>query len=240
MRASQLAPKESLVFALAAAALVAAPALRAQGAILAERPELRIGDSWTYVVTESLSKRSGKVTVEVRSKEPQWYVVRRTAEFDGPPTTESRRRSFDLNALATVNGQQSDSGTLQFPLVQGKAWTVKSELWRSEYGYGYRDMTYSVVGKERITVPAGTFDTIRIKGEGRTVNEQLRMSDQTSRSLWYAPAIRAVIRGEWKNWWGGTVAFEGSEELSSVRLVDGDAITTSGNAESGAAGTTTK
>jgi hypothetical protein len=55
-------------------------------------------------------------------------------------------------------------------------------------------MAYAIVGTEKVTVPAGTFDTVKVEGDGRWYNTSVNRSDKKTVTLWYAPEAKAMVR----------------------------------------------
>ena len=75
----------------------------------------------------------------------------------------------DWSRSRSVNGQQTIiNQPLSFPLADGKSWIVdytEAELNRLHSSEHFKT-TYTVVGAEDVTVPAGTFHAIKIEAEG--------------------------------------------------------------------------
>jgi hypothetical protein len=103
--------------------------------------------------------------------------------------------SSDLMGNMTKNLRGDSDVPRQFypaELFIGKKWHTKFRQTRSNgtvYNF-YYDM--KVVAKERVTVPAGTFDAYRLEGEG--FNVELGASLQ--RRIWVTPGINADIMHE--------------------------------------------
>jgi hypothetical protein len=190
-----------------------------------ERPELSVGDRWSYVAKDVVPRQESKSTREVESKQDSAYVVRDSNEDARGVSTRARRFSLHLNRLRTINGQPSDSGWFQFPLVLGKNYSAK-ELWVNSAGdSGYDEMTYTIVGMEKVTVPAGKFETVRVEGDGRWFNTSVNRSDKKTVTLWYAPEAKAMIRFYQQEWNRGAVNSEGTMELVGARITkDGNVI----------------
>jgi hypothetical protein len=174
----------------------------AHGQILAERPELVPGESWSYERTDvKSSSKLGAYTVTVVSKRERDYEVAVTAE--GLNRGVPERISLDLNRITRVDGQEMDGGVLRFPLDASEKSRKVNESWIIETGKGQYDIAYHVVGKEAITMPLGKFDTVKIVGEGWW-NMNLssgfnRATNTIEFTYWYAPELKGMIRVEAKN-----------------------------------------
>ena len=180
-----------------------------------DRPELGPGDSWTWVSKDSVARTESKSTREITAKENDKYTTRITYEKDGRVTNSISGLTLDLNRIRRVKGEVSDSGWFKFPLTQGKSWQAK-EPWPD--GNGYVAVTYTAAGKEQITVPAGSFDSIKVIGEGRWFNTSTKGEDVTEVSIWYAPAVRGIVRYHERRWMRGAIGLDVTDELVSYKL----------------------
>jgi hypothetical protein len=79
-------------------------------------------------------------------------------------------------------------------------------------------MTYTVVGMEKVSVPAGTFDSVKVVGKGRWVNTKATLQDVNEDTFWYAPAVRGIVRFIQTRWERGGVGLEVTEELVKYNL----------------------
>jgi hypothetical protein len=78
-----------------------------------------------------------------------------------------------------------------FPLAQGKeVWFTVNGVTASNFPSSW-DETYTVIGRERVTVPAGTFDTFVVawQEQGRLANDYM-----VRHTYWYAPEVGYVVR----------------------------------------------
>ncbi|WP_325079713.1 toxin-antitoxin system YwqK family antitoxin [Klebsiella aerogenes] len=137
-----------------------------------------------------------------------------TYQFDNTIMKESIRDY----AFFKADNNTPSRGILSFPLTPGKSWrenitsTVKSPLGKNgQWQYTYTAETYSVVaGVAKITVAAGTFDTLVIEktshwtkskpkwitqssSKMRCATSDCEVSGATKEIFWYAPAAARVI-----------------------------------------------
>lgn len=200
--------RRRLALALPAAPLVAAagcataPVPAPPGADPLPAPRLAVGDRWRYALTDLYNGGAlGEAAVEVRAVAPEirlavrlpgaaapveeryadaWTVISE-AVFDRPVTYETPMPLVPPGARA---GQSSASSTGY--RAEGTARRLRwQQRWRA-------------LGWERVTVPAGAFDALRIE---RLVNfehpDPFRYDPFRRDVLWYAPAAGRWVRREW-------------------------------------------
>jgi hypothetical protein len=147
--------------------------------------DYRIGDVYSFKVVDGLTKADAPLVLRVTKVDMDGDRV----EFNGGEFAS------DLmgNTMATARG--SFSTPRQFypaELYVGKRWQTRFKQSRVSgltYTYHY---DVKVVGRETITVPAGTFEAFKI--EARGFNVQLNAS--LSRNIWVVPGIPADIAHE--------------------------------------------
>jgi hypothetical protein len=87
-------------------------------------------------------------------------------------------------------------GPLKFPMQAGGTHTF--EKIPAPHRRGYRDATCVVQGAEVVTVPAGTFDTVRVDCNGWWSDplSTVPASGPFKQSIWYSPKISRLLREE--------------------------------------------
>lgn len=176
-----------LVFAPAGLAVADAPAS-------APLPKWTVGDQWVY------QRPDGKqVAWTVTGVESNGYAASVTLPTSPPrAVTVAVPVDLDWTALKATDGTfvQRDQGALHFPMTVGDTWnsthpSVEDTIWQD---------TYTVAAYEKVTVPAGTFETFRIEGK------ESNLSKGTARSVvsgtggftvWYAPAVKWHVKMAW-------------------------------------------
>ena len=172
-----------------------------------ERPEIRVGDAWKYRVTDRYTGLAHAVWVEVTSVTPDRIHTRSTRSSLGAGPAASESGSLDVwdrdwNPIAQGTIEYKPPyPTLQFPLEPGKQWRGRAQ-WRVTNGSGImqHDVTARVAGWERVAVPAGTFEAMRVTRRGdfvesQTLNYYSAMGN-ISDEIWYAPALGQIVRKE--------------------------------------------
>ncbi len=166
-------------------------------------PKIAVGDRWVY---QGLDGESGNPValerVVTRISGDVVQMRQRGLDRRGQPESGERMRSMSRTTLALdvpnkVSGQMRYA---DFPLALGKSW---------QYGYQLSGRTDSVttyrVGArvdalERVRVPAGVFDALRVEHQGDWDTPVLvngvvsSLSGKISATFWYAPAVNGWAR----------------------------------------------
>lgn len=170
-----------------------------------ERPAIAHGDRWQYQVTDLYTGIKHHVAMEVQSvTENRIYTQNAPVNMT---SADSRVQGgaiqvWDRNWNLLREGNTDYSSPypeMQFPLTHGKKWD--NEIRYPFLGGDWRQQnTGHVVGWEKLTVPAGTFDTIKIEIRGfwnlRHASMNAAGSGAVSEVLYYAPLARQFIKRE--------------------------------------------
>ncbi len=166
-------------------------------------PQISVGDRWVY---QGLDGEGGDpVSLErvvTRVRGDQVHLRQRGLDSRGRPEAGERMRSMSRTTLALdvpnkVSGQMRYA---DFPLALGKSWEYGYQLsGRADSVTTYR-VSARVDGLERIRVPAGVFDALRIEHQGNWDNPVLvngavsSLGGKISATFWYAPAVNGWAR----------------------------------------------
>lgn len=77
------------------------------------------------------------------------------------------------------------------------------------------EMPMRVAGREQVTVPAGTFDAIKVVAEGRGYTFINRIGIHSIVTIWYAPAAKRFVKFDARSYEGNV-----PQELATYELVD--------------------
>jgi hypothetical protein len=180
---------------------LAQPAATSSGPI--GRPDVRVGDWWKYRITDRYTKLTQSISIEV------------TGVAEGRINT--RRSMLDTSGSATPRGlveiwdrdwNQIQAGdieftpfypVLRFPLEPGTQWAGIVQ-WYSGSGTLRHQLTAQAAAWERVAVPAGSFDAIRIVVRGAisetgTINYYAQ-TGSISGVIWYAPLVGQIVKKE--------------------------------------------
>jgi hypothetical protein len=186
------------------------------GAQTADPGPIRAGDRWSYDVKDALTgDLRHAVTVVVVDINDKEITTRATIRGKDRPQTAV----FDLDWGRIDDGawKLSPSGIgIKKPLQVGKAWRSDANAMNLQSGVPFRASgAAKVVREEKVTTPAGTFDTYQVDAEVRLVNSR----DQTKSSTWsfvywYAPAVNRWVKRKTEARYEGRLRDSYVEELT--------------------------
>lgn len=197
--------RRRLLIALAALpAACASPAYIAAPAAPVAPPRVRAGDRWRYALTNAYN---GQTVAEVTQQVAQTTPQLRLTAVDG----QGNALHDEVYAAPWVVVQESLFDRLQVyeqpvPLVPPQSIAAGSGENTGVYyaipEFGPRRFWWSQLrrapGWERITVPAGTFDCLRIERQVTFQHSDVfRMGSSRFDTLWYAPQANRWVRRHW-------------------------------------------
>ena len=165
-------------------------------------PEIRAGDTWRYAVRDAFTKMPrGEVDYRVTQVQGDTVTVEvRTGEL---VSTELYTRSGNWLRRPATNMQEFSYSppyeALAFPLAPGKTWKSRSVATDPADGRSFPvTISATVLGWERIRVPAGEFDAMKVH---RRVfldywRQNVRGQSIIEEYEWYAPSLRKVAKRE--------------------------------------------
>jgi hypothetical protein len=183
----------SIITAATVATLIAIPVVST--AQTAARPELRIGDTWTYrytgpgvartevlKVSEAVAKGGFRIAIEETSQSGAASITGEKAE----PGERRMLVSADLNPM--LRDPQNAPALQEFvrfrwPLEPGKSWSFPNNGASFTYTWDVK-----ADGWESVTVPAGTFKALKLsmtRSGGRGSGSEV---------LWYAPEAKGLVK----------------------------------------------
>jgi hypothetical protein len=190
------------------AALLAVSAIAAAAA---DNPPLRqpvAGDTYVYRVINAYNNEPrGQLSYRVDKAESDRIVMSVTADKPGLQITPTEivttggqwLRHPIVNHDQMVDYEFSPAyPSYEYPLEPGKEWSVRVNAVNPETG-ARRSVRVDaqVVGSERIRVPAGEFDTVKIRRMvyAGDADNYWRLTETTiSEMEWYAPALGRTVR----------------------------------------------
>ncbi len=182
------APPEQV--ALAAPSTRPAPAF-AVGQPVA-KPDIAAGTQWRFQVTDLYSRAKQDVVVEVQS------VTENRIYTQGTQGASIQVWDRHWNLLRDGNIEYSSPyPALQFPLTVGKKWS--NEIKYEHMGGNWRQQnTANIVGWEKVTVPAGIFDVLKIEIRGHWQHDHVRYATSGTLTdvMYYAPQTGNFIKRE--------------------------------------------
>jgi hypothetical protein len=163
-------------------------------------PLVRVGDTYTYETIDLVEPKLNNVTSrEIIDATPGGF----TMKFVNAKSGYTRQLNYDssLNLVSSRSGDGDGfnySPSLQyfkFPLKSGDTWVASSTETNIKTG---KVRTHTLRGKvgemEQVTVPAGTFNALRITIESE-LNDQGQISSGQDVS-WYVPEVRRTVMSD--------------------------------------------
>jgi hypothetical protein len=144
----------------------------------------RLGDTYTYRVTHmrtGTEKETYSSTVVKVTDDEVYYSGGLVTDRLGNALRLRDGRSYSANQF------------LPLEFVVGKRWTTRYTVTAPNGRKGEAEMQARVLARERVTVPAGTFNTFRIEWNSRRLNAD----GSTVTHAWFAPdKVRRPVRRE--------------------------------------------
>lgn len=160
----------------------------------AEAPQIKVGDQWRL---EQKDKRTGIREAETfRTVTTVGQNAIEGIENDGKFSMTSELNLVESTSTAVTG----EARFLNFPLEAGKKWSFKYAFSnKTNPNKGRVQLDAEVLGYEKITVAAGSFDAFRIEAKGFWNNDTTRGNGRSKSTYWYAPAARAVVRFDYED-----------------------------------------
>lgn len=163
-----------------------------------ERPEVRKGMSWKYSFHDTKYPRvpdsNYTYTIRVKAVDGTRVVAERLAE-DG--TNTPLLFDSDLNFVGKESGPDAYAYlAFQFPLAAGKTWQFKYHASNGQGVVWENTVAATVIGPEKVSVPAGTFDAIKVRlVRDYSGKSSLRSWSGTVTDMWwYAPGVNNFVK----------------------------------------------
>jgi len=196
--------------------LLAIPALSAgQTEARVVKPEIRVGDSWTYRSVNMLAPGTHEHETRVSFADAKAILVVATRKSDGKEFDSSWTPEWNTVTSHTGVIFRPHSGVFQFPLRRGDKYDVKYEALRSRVETTMSSATgaVTVVGWESVDVPAGKFRAIKVEVERMVQPSDGSRAYQLQGAFWYVPEVRRWVKFRFES-----PQITNSEELLAYKL----------------------
>ncbi len=190
------------------------------------------GDSWAYrVINRYNGEVRGNVQYRVDKIDADRIAIAVTSDTVtlGLPRIEVQSADGKWLKHALINHDQpvdyefaQPYPAYDFPLAAGKSWSSRVNAVNAATGRRASvRVDGEVIGSERVTVPAGAFDTFKIKRRIYAGDfEGQRSETNITETEWYAPALGRAVRLERSS--GYMDQARCSDEMSACTQVRGD------------------
>jgi hypothetical protein len=170
----------------------------------ADRPRVKAGDVWRF---------AAYYTVPSTAPNRVWQITAVTAtRIEGTEDGELLSLTHDLNVVESSRTRESNPRLLAFPLKVGKQWQFESEWeFKPKASKGSYVVNVAVTAYEKVSVPAGVFDAFKLVARetlSGTSPIGTKYAGEATRTYWYAPAARAVVKSVSHNPYLGTATVE--------------------------------
>ena len=184
---------------LLALLLVALPSLSAgQSDAPVPRPEVKVGDRWTYRGTNILGPGDDEHETVVHRADGKVLQIVSTRKSDGKEIDSIW--TADWNAMTSYTGfiYRPSSGISRFPMRVGDKHTTKFEVLRPRANTitQYATMTVLVAEWEMVEVPAGKFRALKVEASGTWQQADGAGAFLQQITFWYVPEVRRWVKLE--------------------------------------------
>ena len=191
------------------------------------RPTFSKGDTWTYRVLNAWTdKELRQYQIDFDKTEADKLVLQLTNKTAN--TVSTLHTDLDLNVCRPVSNSTEVAcmGPYKFPMQIGQK--ISYDKYPNEDGSGLIQGDCRVVGTEKMTVPAGSFDTYKISCRGFWTNKFGRLVNNAFGNtaegnfyelIWYAPNAKNFVKSFYeKRHSGGTLAYQETHELMDYKI----------------------
>ncbi len=190
----------------------------AQTSTTAERPKFTAGDTWTYRVLDGWSGNEQKQLQDTfTGVEAERLMFQRIDKSNN--ASSNFKFDADVNNCRSMKGSNDlvCAGSYKFPMSVGQK--ISYEKLPFESGFGYSNAECTIKTAEKLTVPAGSFDTFKIDCSGywQRVLEG-NASGSLKFTIWYAPSAKRAVKFTEETTWNSKVQDKKTTELVSFKI----------------------
>ncbi|MBL8346853.1 MAG: caspase family protein [Rubrivivax sp.] len=162
-------------------------------------PQFRVGDWWTWQVTNELSGTKSPRTVRVLK------VGRDEVHVD---SGKAGAASQVLDPIGNVvRRQRGDAAErylpslpfYQFPMAAGSNWTVKHRKEVEGLPMSESETQVRVLGEEDIDTPAGRFRAVKVERVERWRNVRTGRTGTSTTVYWYSAQVKRYVKLDWSD-----------------------------------------
>lgn len=186
----------------------------------ADKPDVHVGDLWTWQHTNGLANERDYTAIE-DVLEVSDTEIKARERVRGKPNSSVASFTREWNP-ADVSFARYDPylRELSFPLQVGKKWDASADKMLFSNGkHGKFFLKGEVLAFEKVTVPAGTFDAYKVALHiDATGTDEDANIGNTVETIWYAPAVRRFVKYENTYSRDGRVRTKDISELTDYSL----------------------
>jgi hypothetical protein len=164
----------------------------------ADRPELHVGDRWSWQHTNGIANERDYTTIEdVVDVSPTEIKTR--WRIKGKPSSALAAFTPEWNPVDVASARYDPFlREFAFPLQVGKKWDAAADKMLFSNGkHGKFTVKGEVLGMEEVTEPAGAFDAYKnsLHIDAVASDEDANIGN-TVETIWYAPSVKRYVRFE--------------------------------------------
>jgi hypothetical protein len=164
----------------------------------ADRPELHVGDRWSWQHTNGLANERDYTTIE-DVIDVSGTEIKTRWRIKGKPNSAIAAFTPEWNPVDVVTARYEPLlREFAFPLQVGKKWDASADKMLFSNGkHGKFTVKGEVLGMEKITEPAGVFDAYKISLhiDAIATDEDANIGN-TVETIWYVPSVKRYVRFE--------------------------------------------
>ena len=160
------------------------------------KPEIRVGDSWTYRGTNILGPGTQVHESRVSFVDEKVILVVSTRKSDGKEFDSSWTSEWNAVTAHSGNMYRPHTGFFKFPLHVGERYELNFEQFRPRANTRINRSAGSAVavGWETVDVPAGKFRAMRMEAEYVTTPSDGGNPFPQKGVYWYSPEVRRWVK----------------------------------------------
>jgi hypothetical protein len=189
--------------------------------------EYQMFDSWSNRMTSTFSKQVIGISGDFIRVSYDLREISKTGDISRPQQNEATLRA-DLNATSMSGGEKYEKLYYKWPLEPGKKWIAqfKGDLAPATANAAAQviatTLNVEVKGWEKLTTPAGDFNTLKIIAKGNWVTSNSTQANGTgtfTATRWYSPDARSDVQYTYEAFGAdGAPLTKTRQVLSSVNL----------------------
>lgn len=165
----------------------------------------KVGDVAVFTVEQRSDNRSMEETVTVKSIDGGLVRSSHVRPKRTPPEYEGVMTEDFGQVVSGVGGARYDPPIplVRFPLTVGQSWKAGYDMQTPNQTRSRAEVEMKVLGAEKLSTPAGEFDTVRIEQSGWVNGVSWQGSVRIAQEMWFAPAIGRMVRTEFRSFRDG-------------------------------------
>jgi hypothetical protein len=166
-------------------------------------PTPKVGEIARYKTTDLWNNKELRTSqAELVEIQADRYVLRTSNSTRPEPVTAHFTSHWQPCRTMKDSDKSVCAGALKFPMQVGDKYGYEKLPWPN--GNGHSSASCEVKAEEKVSLPAGTFDTLRVECAGfwnRVFGGTF--SGRQSEVHWYAPSISRIVKTEFTNYDAG-------------------------------------